>query len=163
MHHTESLSKNRKQTNKILPDLFCKITTPCLLVLVILYMMYSGTICVGCKTSSKDGTPKMVCKLWGGKEQMLSKRFASNEWKQVLSVLFKHRLLDKLVCCLINSHFQKNNLRTHFFLGQTPKPIKNEHLWYLKYTSTPATIDFNKFLKYNNPMLINTWESICKQ
>ena len=77
LHHIESLSKTRKK--KVLPDLFCKITTPCLLVLVILYMTYSGTICVGCKTSSKDWRPKMVCKLWGGKEQMLSERFASNE------------------------------------------------------------------------------------
>jgi len=48
--------------------------------------------------------------------------------------LFKQKVLDKLVWCLINSHFQKDNLRTRFFLGQTPKTSKIEHLWYLKYT-----------------------------
>lgn len=62
----------KNQRKEIVPDLFCKITTPCLLVLVMLYMTYSGTICVGWRTSSKDGRPKMVCKLWAVREQMFS-------------------------------------------------------------------------------------------
>lgn len=136
------------------PALSCRITTPCLLVLLMLYMTNSGMIWAGCRTSSSEGSPKMVCKL-GRKRAEICKG-----WRKTSSFHFYSKTLGELKCCLITSHFQEDNWG-HFSLGQTATFSKEEHLRCLKYISAPAPDQ--KFLKCSNPKLINRSHNQCKQ
>lgn len=55
--------KDPKIVSKHLPDLSCSTTTPCLLVLDMLYIIYWGITWSGFMRSSMDGTPKILCRL----------------------------------------------------------------------------------------------------